>query len=217
MPNQATNPKTKLCKGFKNIHFSPYVNGTFDTPTRIFYAKKIENKFKYESSTEWADDMIIDDEFIYNGGDGNLETTGLSSQEQILLFGNKQAKGGVYVTDTDEAPTGAFLFERRKKAGHRRLYVVYACKCSPTDVSAETIEDGKGNYETKSIEYSIGSLEKDGVNYIYFFIDTDAEGVDSTQIENWYTQVQFPINPSKSGFNEVEAKSKSNNVSNKDS
>ena len=75
-----------------------------------------------------------------------------------MLFGNKQAKGGVYVTDIDEAPIGAFLFERRKKKGHKRLYVVYCCKCTPTDISAETIEDGKGNYETKSISYSIGSV-----------------------------------------------------------
>ena len=213
---KTSNPKMKLCKGFKNIHFAPYVNGNFDTPVRIDYGKKIENKFKYESSTEWAEDMIIDTEFIYNGGEGSLDVKGLSREEQILLFGNKQAKGGVYVTDTDEAPIGAFLFERKKKYGHKRLYVVYACKCSPTDVSAEGVEDGKGNYETKTIDYSIGSLEKDGINYIYFFVDTDADDVDSSQVANWYTQVQFPINPSKSGFNQVEAKSKSNNVSNKD-
>lgn len=209
MPNTTKNPKMKLCKGFKNIHFAPYKDGAFETPTRIYYGKKIENKFKYEASPEWGDDGIVDDEFIYNGGDGNLDVLGLSQQEQILLFGNKEAKGGVYVTDTDEAPTGAFLFERRKKNGQRRLYVVYCCKCSPTDITAETIEDGKGNYETKSISYSIGSLEKDGINYIYFFIDTDAEDVVEEQVTNWYTQVQFPQKPSKSGFNQVESKVKS--------
>lgn len=208
MAAQNTNPKMKLCKGFKNIHFAPYVNGNFETPTRIYYGKKIENKFKYESSANWGDDIIVDDEFIYNGGDGTLDVLGLSRQEQILLFGNKQAKGGVYVTDTDEAPTGAFLFERRKKGGHKRLYVVYCCKCSPVDVSAETIEDGKGNYETKSIPYTIGSIEKDGINYIYFFVDTDANDVDNNQVTNWYNQVQFPINPTKSGFNQVEANTK---------
>ena len=203
-----SNPKTKLCKGFKNIHFAPYKEKTFQAPTKIHYGKKIENKFKYESSTDWGDDMIVDDDFIYNGGDGNLEVLGLSAEEQILLFGNNKAKGGVYVTDTDEAPVGAFLFERRKKQGHRRLYVVYCCKCTPTDISAETIEDGKGNYETKNIEYSIGSIEKDGTNHIYFYIDTDATDVNPTQIENWYKSVQFPESISKTGFNQVEAKVK---------
>lgn len=204
MPNQ----KKKLCKGFKNVHFAQYdsKDGNFKTPTRIYYGKKIENQFNYESSTEWADDMIIDDEFIYNGGEGTLDVLGLSSDEHVMLFGNKKAKGGVYTTDTDEAPTGAFLFERRKKAGAKRLYVVYACKCAPTDLTAETIEDGQGEYETKSIEYSIGSFEKNGTNYIYFFIDTDADDVDNDQVTNWYKAVQFPINPHPTGFNEIEAK-----------
>ena len=30
MAAQTNSPKTKLCKGFKNIHFAPYVNGNFD-------------------------------------------------------------------------------------------------------------------------------------------------------------------------------------------
>ena len=30
----------KLLKGLRNIHFAPYVNGQFQTPKPILYAKK---------------------------------------------------------------------------------------------------------------------------------------------------------------------------------
>lgn len=184
--------KVKACVGLSNIHFAPFKSGTFETPTRIRHAKKIENKFKYENIQEWADNIAVINEFLYGGGDGALSVLGFDKDERVLLFGNKAVKGGVAVTDTDEAPIGAFLFERRKVGGAKRLYVVYACKCSPADISAETIEEGKGNYETNDIEYSISSCEHEGVNLVYFYIDSDDPTVDQEQVANWYKQVQFP-------------------------
>lgn len=185
--------KTKSCVGLSNIHFAPIKSDGYDAPTKIRHAKKIENKFKYENIQEWADNIAVINEYLYGGGDGSLSVLGLDKKERVLLFGNKAVKGGVAVTDTDEAPIGAFLFERRKTGGHKRLYVVYACKCSPVDISAETIEEGKGSYETNDIEYSIGSFEREGVNLIYYFVDTDDDTVDKEQISKWYTEVQFPV------------------------
>ena len=184
--------KTKACVGLSNIHFAPFNGSTFDSPVHIFHAKKIENKFKYENIQEWADNIAVINEFLYGGGEGSLTVLGLSKEERVLLFGNKAVKGGIAVSDTDEAPIGAFLFERRLTGGASRLYVVYACKCSPTDISGETIEEGKGNYETNDIEYSISSCEHEGVNLVYFYIDTDDETVDQEQVTNWYKSVQFP-------------------------
>ena len=184
--------KVKACLGLSNIHFAPFNGATFETPVKILHAKKIENKFKYENIQEWADNIAVINEYLYGGGEGSLTTLGLNKEERILLFGNKGVKGGVVVSDTDEAPIGAFLFERRLSGGHRRLYVVYACKCSPTDVSGETIEEGKGNYENNDIEYSISSCEHEGVNLVYFYIDTNDPTVDQEQITNWYKNVQFP-------------------------
>ena len=179
--------KTKACVGLSNIHFAPFNGSTFDSPVHIFHAKKIENKFKYENIQEWADNIAVINEFLYGGGEGSLTVLGLSKEERVLLFGNKAVKGGIAVSDTDEAPIGAFFFERRITGDARRLYVVYACKCSPTDISGETIEEGKGNYETNDIEYSI-----EGVNLVYFYIDTDDSTVDQQQVTNWFKEVQFP-------------------------
>lgn len=184
--------KTKACVGLSNIHFAPFNGSTFDSPVHIFHAKKIENKFKYENIQEWADNIAVINEFLYGGGEGSLTVLGLSKEERVLLFGNKAVKGGIAVSDTDEAPIGAFLFERRITGGARRLYVVYACKCSPTDISGETIEEGKGNYETNDIEYSISSCEHEGVNLVYFYIDTDDSTVEQQQVTNWFKEVQFP-------------------------
>lgn len=184
--------KTKACVGLSNIHFAPFNGGEFETPVRISHAKKIENKFKYENIQEWADNIAVINEFLYGGGEGSLTTLGLSKEERVLLFGNKAVKGGVAVTDSDEAPIGAFLFERRLVGGAKRFYVVYACKCSPTDISGETIEEGKGNYETNDIEYSISSCEHEGVNLVYFYIDTNDSTVDQQQVTKWFKEVQFP-------------------------
>lgn len=204
--------KVKGLRGISNIHFAPFqLDSTFAAPVPITLAKKIENKLKYEGSQEWADNKIVDSSFLYAGGEGKLTTIGLSSDEQILIFGNNAAKGGVYVTDTDEAPEGAYLFEMQKKNGAKRLYVVYNCKNSPTDITSETIEDGKAEWQTNEIEYQIGSLTKAGVNYIYFFVDTDAADADEEQIGKWYTEVQFPTQPTASGFNEIVADEKAIN------
>lgn len=185
--------KTKACVGIDKVYFAPKrADGGYETPVRILHAKKLESQFNYENIQEWADNIAVINEFLYGGGEGTLSVLGLTPEEQILLFGNQKAKGGLFVTDTDSAPEGAFLFERRKVGGAKRLYVIYSCKCSPIDISAETIEEGKGTYEVNEINFSIGSHEKDNKNYVYFYIDTDSQNVVADQITKWYTEVQFP-------------------------
>lgn len=180
----------KLLKGLRNIHFAPYVDGVFGTPKKIAFAKKIENQLNYESETEWADDEIVDQSSGYNGGEGTLTTLGLTSEEQSLIFGNEIVKGGIVVKTTDEAPTGAFLFERGKKGStHKRLYVVYACKCSPASFDGETVEEGKSSASESEISYTISNLP---TGEIYHFIDTDDETVDPTAVTKWFTEVQMP-------------------------
>lgn len=180
----------KLLKGLRSIHFAPYVDGEFETPQPILYAKKIENQLNYESETEWADDEIVDQSNGYNGGEGTLSVLGLLPTEQKLLFGNEVVKGGVVVKTTDEAPTGAFLFERGKKGStHKRLYVIYACKCAPSSFNGETVEEGKASASENEISYTISNLP---TGEIYHYIDTDDTTVDPTAITKWFTEVQMP-------------------------
>ena len=183
--------KKKVLAGLSNIHFAPLVDGTYKTPVPILFAK-IENKLEYENDQEWADDKVVENGYDFVGGEGTLTVLALTSEEQALLFGNTIVKGGIKVNSGDVSPQGAFLFERKKKRStHKRLYVIYNCVCSPTSISAETIEDGKGEGSTDEISYSIGEGENGD---IYHYIDTDDESVVADAVSNWFKQVQFPQN-----------------------
>ncbi|MEG0667843.1 MAG: hypothetical protein RR460_04380 [Clostridium sp.] len=181
--------KKKILAGLANIHFAPFVNGAFETPVPILYAKKIENKLEYENDQEWADDVVVDNGYDYTGGEGTLSVLALSASEQALLFANKVVKGGIVVNSGDVSPQGAFLFERKKKrSSHKRLYVVYNCVCSPTSITAESIEEGKGAGSVDEITYSIGETDNGD---IYHYIDTDDTTVDQTMVTSWFEEVQF--------------------------
>ena len=178
--------KKKILAGLSNIHFAPFIDGAYQTPVPILFAKKIENKLEYEN------DKVVENGYDFVGGEGTLTVLTLTAEEQALLFGNTIVKGGIKVNSGDVSPQGAFLFERKKKRStHKRLYVIYNCVCSPTSISAETIEDGKGEGSTDEISYSIGEGENGD---IYHYIDTDDESVVDEAVSNWFTQVQFPQN-----------------------
>lgn len=180
----------KLLKGLKNIHFAPYVEGEFQTPVRIAFAKAIEGKLNYEAEAEWGDDAIVDNSSMFAGGEGNVKVLGLTKEEQVTLFGNKAVKGGVAVYSNDNAPVGAFLFERGKKnSKHKRLYVIYACQCAPTGFNGETVEDGKASATVEEIDFTIGEME-DGL--VFHFIDTDDSTVEEEAKTDWFTTVQMP-------------------------
>lgn len=182
--------KKKILRGLSNIHFAPYINGEFQTPVPILYAKKCENKLSYENESEWADDKLVENGYGFAGGEGTLSVLTLTSEEQAVLFGNTIVKGGIKVNSGDIAPEGAFLFERKKKnSSHRRLYVIYSCVCSPASISAETIEEGKGSGSIDEINYSIGQLPNGD---IYHFVDTDDETISPEVVTNWYKTVQMP-------------------------
>lgn len=186
----------KILKGLKNVHFAKWNGDGYEAPVPIKYAKKIENTLNYETDSDWADDEIVSVENGFSGGEGTLNTLGLLAEEQTLLFGSKKVPGGIVVKSDDLAPTGAFLFERKKKESTaRRLYVVYACKCSPASFGGETIEEGKGASEESEISYSISENSNYG---IFYFIDTDAADAPKSQVENWYKEVQFPTDPAVS-------------------
>ncbi|MTP85231.1 hypothetical protein GMB26_12045, partial [Turicibacter sanguinis] len=163
----------KLLIGLGDIHFAPYVEGEFQTPVPITFAKKCEAKTNFEEDPEWADNIDVSPGFAYTGGEGTLTTLGLTAEEQVLLFGNTAVKGGVIINSSDVAPQGAFLFSRKKKkSDHKRLFVIYSCVCAPSAlVNAETLEEGKGSAEEVEINFTVGQLE-DGS--IAFYVDTDS-------------------------------------------
>lgn len=182
--------KKEVIRGFRNIHFAPYENDVFKVPAPIRYAKSGEYKLNYEHDPTYADDTVVDDGFLYTGGDGKISVLDLTPDEQALILGSKRVKGGVVVNSNDTAPRGAFLFEKQfKNSTHKRLFVVYSCVCSNPGIVAQTLED-KAEDSVAEIPLSVSELP-DG--NIYYYIDTNDPTVTQEQIENWYKTVQFPI------------------------
>lgn len=179
----------KRLGGLKNIHFAKLVDGEYTTPVKLEGAKKIECELEFEGVEFFSDDIIDFSDYVFAGGEGTVTLKGLAPDDYNLLFGNTVEKGGVSVKSTDISNEGAFLFERGKVGSNaKRLYVIYACKCSPTSISGETREGGI-NEEVVEITFSVRELD---TNDIYYFMDTDAIDADTAKISAWYTKVQMP-------------------------
>ena len=184
--------KKKVLRGFKNIHFAPYNSSTntFETPVAIKYAKTGEFKFNFESDPSYADDSIIENGYLFTGGEGTISVLDLTPDEQVAILGNKKVKGGVLVKTSDVAPAGAWLFEKQfKNSNAKRLYVVYNCVCANPGLTMQTIED-KAEDSVCEIPLSVSQMDDES---LMFYIDTDDTTADSEQITNWYKEVQIPI------------------------
>lgn len=183
-------------KGFAGLS---YCVNTEDVAGRIIKqlsdGKKLESELEYEEGEEWAGDKQIEYFYDFTGGKGKLIVLGLTKEEYHDLFGNELVKGGIMINTDDRSNSVSLLWERKKKNGHKRLYILYNCVCSPIGLGgAETLEKGKGDFEQTEIEFAIGSIDHEGRNRIGSFIDTDDETADKTMITNWYKTPQFPSN-----------------------
>lgn len=180
----------QVIRGFKNIHFAQYnkETQTYDAPVPLLYAKSGEFKFNFENDPTYADDTIVENGYLFTGGEGTITVLELTPSEQALILGNKKVKGGVVVNTNDIAPQGAYLFEKQfKNSTHKRLYVVYNCVCSNPGLTMQTIED-KAEDSVSEIPVSVSELENGDLMY---YIDTNDSTVEAEQITNWYKEVQF--------------------------
>lgn len=195
----------KVIRGFRNIHFAPFKDGNFEKPVKILGGKSGEFKLNFEHDPTYADDTLFHNGYLYTGGEGNISALELTADEQVLILGNKRVKGGVVVNSNDEAPSGAFLFEKQFKGStHKRLYVVYNCVCSNPGLVMQTIED---KAEDSVVEIPL-SVSEDSEGNIYYFIDTNDPNVVAEQVANWYTAVQVPEELTEEMSKETKEKSK---------
>lgn len=176
----------KRLGGFSNIHVAKIVSdGSYQAPIKIEGAKSVEAELSYEQVQFYADNAIDYNDFIFNGGEGTLTLSGLTSQEYQTLFGSTVADGGVLVKSTDVAPEVAILFERKKLGtAHKMLYVIYATKFSPPSISAQTMEGGVEE-ETVELKFSVRALD---AGEVFYMLDTETHA--GTKDEQWFTAVQ---------------------------
>lgn len=182
-------------KGFSKLHYAPLSEEGVGNAKKLSDGKKIESELEYEEEELWAEDEQKEYYYDFVGGKGKLAVLGLSKEEYHDLFGNEIVKGGIMINTDDRSNSISLMWERKKKGGHRRLYVLYNCVCSPVGLgNAESLEKGKGEIEKTEIDFSIGSILHEGKNRIGSFVDTDDETADPQIIANWYKTPQFPSN-----------------------
>lgn len=178
----------KRLGGFKNIHVAPVTGDTFGTPVPIVGAKAIEAELAYEQVQFYADNAIDYSDFIFNGGEGTLTVSGLTTAEYQTLFGSTVADGGVLVKSSDIAPEVAILFERNKLGTNEKvLYALYACKFAPPAISAQTMEGGVEE-EVVELTFTVREL---GNGDVFYMVDTEAAlAENATKADAWYDAVQ---------------------------
>lgn len=177
----------KRLGGFSKIHVAKLLSdGTYQVPVAISGAKAVEAELAYEQVQFYSDNQIDYSDFIFNGGEGSLTISGLTTSEYNTLFGSTVADGGVLVKSSDISPEVAILFERNKLGtNYKVLYVLYACKFAPPAISAQTMENGVEE-ETVELTFSVREMAN---NDVLFMVDTETHT--GTKATNFYTAVQF--------------------------
>lgn len=171
--------------GFSNIHVAPLTGETFGTPIKIEGAKSIEAELSYENVQFYSDNAMDTNDFVFAGGEGTLTVSGLTATEYETLFGSTVADGGVLVKTTDQAPELALLFERKKLGTQEKmLYVIYAVKFAPANISAQTME---GSIEEETVELTFSVRELAGGD-VYYLLDTETHI--GLKADAWFTTVQ---------------------------
>lgn len=178
--------KTRL-KGFKNIHFAPFANGTFGTPVALPGAKKLEASLNYELEQRESDDRIDEQNYIFKGGEGTVSLKSLTPDEYEVLFSNEVNEEFVAVRTTDIAAQGALLYERRfTESNHKRLYCIFNVKFAPSSLAAESCGDGTKEID-EELAFSVGEHDE---NLVYVMLDTDTTKPNlQALISKWYTKV----------------------------
>lgn len=180
--------------GFSNIHVAKLTaqetslkKPTYDVPVALRGAKNVEVSLNFESTTFYADNMVSYNDNYFSNGEITLTVSGLTADEYKMLFGHTLEKGGITVNSNDIAPEVAITFEKKILGTNAvRRFVIYACKMSPTSISAETLADG---VTEEPIEIK-GSCRALASGEIYAMIDSNALSYDES-LNNWHEEIKF--------------------------
>lgn len=158
--------ESKIMYGLEDIHVAKITDGVYATPVHIEGAKSVEAGFAYESNAIYADNRNVFTVNGFAGGEGTLGILSLSTDEYQLLFGHKKVgTDGFVVKSTDVAPTVALGFSRRRADGKSQVYWIYNVKFKPSELEANTMEEGKVEADILELEFSIGETADNAIYY----------------------------------------------------
>ena len=185
--------------GLKDVHVaiiqSDGVSGTvYDTPVKISRAITAKITPSVNSETLYSDDGVENELSAFAGCEVEIEQNALTLEHRALILGKKYANGELLENSGDIPPKLALLFRSEKSTSTKakpvyRYCVLYKGKFSEIEDEYET-KGEKPNSKTTKIKGKFYDRDYDG-NW-RLMIDTDAEGVDETRIQQFFESVQEP-------------------------
>ena len=185
--------------GLKDVHValitSDGPSGTvYETPVKISRAITAKITPSVNSETLYSDDGVEDELSAFAGCEVEIEQNALTLEHRALLLGKKYHNGELVENSGDLPPKLALMFRSEKSTSTKvnpvyRYCVLYKGKFSEIEDEYET-KGEKPNSKTTKIKGKFYDRDSDG-NW-RMMIDTDATGVDTDKITNFFTTVQEP-------------------------
>lgn len=177
--------------GLRDIHIAILTSddglGTvYDVPVKLERAISAKLSPKSNSENIYSDDSVEDIITAFEGVDVEIEVNQLSLTSRVMLQGAKVVKGVLIENKDDIPPTLALGFKSKKNNGKYRYVWLLKGKFELATDEYDT-EAEKPKAQSSKLKGNFYSRESDG-NY-RFICDEDAEGVDVTIINGWFTAI----------------------------
>ena len=185
--------------GLKDVHValitSDGSSGTvYEKPIKISRAITAKITPSVNSETLYSDDGVEDELTAFAGCEVEIEQNALTLEHRALILGKKYSNGELVENSGDKAPKLALLFRNEKSNSTKakpvyRYCVLYKGAFNEIEDEYET-KGEKPNSKTTKINGNFYDRESDG-NW-RMMLDTDAEGVDTSKLDAFFTTVQEP-------------------------
>lgn len=180
---------TRKLTGCRNCMVALYneESSSFDAPQPIKDLEEFNYTYTYAEGSNYADNQ----QNIYmkkpTGADLGLVFSDLPLKMESILMGKKYHSGGITTNTNNKAKQVALLFQETYSDGSYINKVFYNSKLSKDEKSGKT--EGE-NIEFTPINLTGRALPLDNGD-IDYSLDSSDPAVDKTQLDKWFTEVQF--------------------------
>lgn len=163
---------------------------TYETPVYLPGVKEIRVNPKQSTEVQYAENRIWEQENALDEVEVSINLADLTNAERAKLLGHTLAtEGGVYATQSDEAPYIALLYKANKSGGKFRYQVLYKGKLGLPQDSTKG-KEGKTDFQPTEMTGVFQPTKKNGM-WKYQVDDDDPDcpvGIDTT----FFTSVIIP-------------------------
>jgi len=154
--------KVKSSKiGLKNLYFAEFDPATnrWTAPVPVKWVKSMNVKVNQTSGSEYADDHMVEVFDSFDNFEVDISFADLTPEEQAFFLG-RDSIGAIRLSGSDDAPPWvAFMGERTKADGTKRLFKYFKGKARQGDEAAST-KGGSVTTQPDSLTIVFGPLDE---------------------------------------------------------